>query len=77
MGGLSPSSNKNGCHVMNMIKLTAPDGKPVWVSVDAIIKIRAPLNIVQNSNTQLYLVNGEQCVREYPEDVINALGGLV
>lgn len=67
----------DGCHVMKLIKLTTPDGKPVWISQDAIIKIRAPLNIAEHFNTQLYLINGEQCVREYPEDVFNMLIGIM
>lgn len=77
MGGLSPSLSKNGCHVMKIIKLTAPDGKSVWISQDAIIKLRAPILPHDHSNTQLYLVDGEQCVQEYPEDVIDMLMGIM
>jgi hypothetical protein len=55
--------------ILMFVKLTQPNGKPVWIKADSIARIQHPVDR-GDANA---LLNGEQAVREYPEDVIKLI----
>lgn len=57
------------------IKLTAPDGEPVWIAAQWVMRVQAPQPNLYPPEVKTLLTIGEakQAVRETPKEVLGLL----
>jgi hypothetical protein len=64
---------------MNVVKLTAPNGEPVWIAPVWVQTVKRPHlgQVDKNANSVLTLSGEIQAVKEQPEDVVRILQALI
>lgn len=59
---------------MKLVRLTAPNGTPVFINPDMVEGVRAAGRMYPNAKTEVVLENGSQAVLESVEVVTAKLG---
>jgi len=54
---------------VKLVKLTTPDGKPVWVNPEMVCSVQFSVDGARDANTFIGLANGQVYVREMPSKV--------